>query len=76
MELSQITFSFDDDAGKKEEKKKMLDKISSSGAGKIISGKIKSPRGRKPLKDTANADAIEIPEDEILFKKLSTKSKP
>ena len=69
MELSQITFAFDDDPEKKEEKKKQ--DASKKGSSKDLhpAGKIKSPRGRKPLKDTVDAD-IEIPEDEILFKKL------
>ena len=68
MELEQITFAFDDPSEKKGDKKK-------SGVSKQTSKtlsspeKIKSPRGRKNLKDIVDNDAIEIPEDEILFKK-------
>lgn len=69
MELEQITFDFDDGSEKKEQKKNISSKKSSS-ENKDLFEKIKSPRGRKSLKDTVDADSIEIPEDEILFKKL------
>ena len=71
MELAQITFDFNDpDSEKKEGKRK-------AGSGKAepdndfnSSVKIKPTRGRKNLKDIVDNDSIEIPEDEILFKKL------
>ncbi|HEV8081059.1 MAG TPA: MerR family transcriptional regulator [Chitinophagaceae bacterium] len=71
MELPQITFDFNDpDSEKKEGNKK-------SGLGKAEPGKdlnssikVKPTRGRKNLKDIVDIDLIEIPEDEILFKKL------
>jgi len=69
MALEQITFDFDDSvSGKKPDKKnpaveKKVSKNLSAPA------KIKSPRGRKNLKDVIDDDAILIPEDEILFRK-------
>lgn len=68
MELEQITFAFDDPSSEKKADKK---KKASKKAAKNLSSpeKIKSPRGRKNLKDIVDNDAIEIPEDEILFKK-------
>ena len=68
MALSQITFDFDDASDKKESTKK-ADKKTSLFKNEPSAGKIKSSRGRKSLKDVFEADAIEIPEDEILFKK-------
>ena len=67
MALKQITFDFDDpSSGKKGDKKKReaikQKKLSSPE-------KLKSARGRKNLKDIVDEDSIEIPEDEILFKK-------
>jgi len=58
MELDQITFDFNEPAPERKDK------------SLILREKIKSPRGRKNLKDIVDNDAIEIPEDEILFKKL------
>ena len=69
MELEQITFAFDDPSSEKKGDKKKSS--TSKQAAKNLSApeKIKSPRGRKNLKDIVDNDAIEIPEDEILFKK-------
>ena len=63
MALSQITFDFNDDStGKTGTKKK---------ESTITEQKQKSSRGRKSLKQhSIDADLIEIPEDEVLFKKL------
>ncbi len=59
MALSQITFDFDD------AQKKNMDKLINEN-----SDAPKKKRGRKSLKDMgADADLIEIPEDEILFQK-------
>ena len=59
MALSQIKFEFDNNSFDKEENKKILPP-----------DKIKQKRGRKSLKEMGtNADLIEIPADEILFKK-------
>ncbi|WP_202552095.1 MerR family transcriptional regulator [Ginsengibacter hankyongi] len=62
MALSQITFEFENGSQKKEEENK-----------NIVPQTLvpqKSKRGRKSLKDMGiDADLIEIPEDEILFKK-------
>ena len=68
MELEQITFDFDDPSPEKNGGKK----IPEAATQKKISppGKIKSARGRKNLKDIVDSDAIRIPEDEILFKKV------
>jgi len=61
MPLSQITFQFEDDAQKKNEEKIVVPES-------LLSQK--SKRGRKSLKAMGiDADLIEIPEDEILFKK-------
>lgn len=61
MALSQITFEFDGNSGKKKEEKV---NIAPPGIAQ------KSKRGRKSLKEmSADADLIEIPEDEILFQK-------
>lgn len=70
MELEQITFDFDD-AGSE---KKSDTKKSKAGKKEIAKNlgpadKIKSPRGRKNLKDIINDDSISIPEDDILFRK-------
>jgi DNA-binding transcriptional MerR regulator len=64
MALSQITPDLKDVASEKEENKKNLNKIDENAADKI-----KSIRGRKSLKNAVEADSIEIPDDEILFKK-------
>ncbi len=59
MALSQITFDFDD------AQKKKMDKLINENRDAP-----KRKRGRKSLKDMgADADLIEIPEDEILFQK-------
>ncbi len=65
MELSQITFDFDEASVKKEEKQKGINKNNLLNAD----GKVKLSRGRKSLKDSVDMDSIEIPDDEILFKK-------
>jgi DNA-binding transcriptional MerR regulator len=60
MAFSQINFEFDDDLQKKKGNK-------NSVASQITP---KSNRGRKSLKEGAlNINAIEIPEDDILFQK-------
>jgi DNA-binding transcriptional MerR regulator len=66
MALQQITFDFDD------QKKETLKKIRAEHTKqeKVSPAvKIKSARGRKNLKEVVDDDMIEIPEDEILFKK-------
>ena len=71
MALAQITFDFNDpESDKKDVRKK--DITSKTEQEKISNSqlKIKSTRGRKSLKDIVDNDAIEIPEDEILFKKV------
>ncbi len=61
MALSQITFQFEDS---QEEKNTNLKKLVAGLENQ------KSKRGRKSLKDmTADPGLIDIPEDEILFKK-------
>jgi DNA-binding transcriptional MerR regulator len=61
MPLSQITFQFENDAQKKNEEKVIVPES-------LLPQK--SKRGRKSLKAMGiDADLIEIPEDEILFKK-------
>jgi DNA-binding transcriptional MerR regulator len=61
MALSQITFEFGNDSQKKNEDKNILPES-------LLPQK--SKRGRKSLKEMGiDADLIEIPEDEILFKK-------
>ena len=61
MALSQITFEFGNDSQKKNEDKNILPES-------LLQQK--SKRGRKSLKEMGiDADLIEIPEDEILFKK-------
>ncbi|HEY8687594.1 MAG TPA: MerR family transcriptional regulator [Chitinophagaceae bacterium] len=65
MELAQITFDFDESSGKKGDKK-----IHEGSKNLNSRGKTKSPRGRKNLKGIVDNDAITIPEDEILFKKV------
>ena len=61
MALSQVTFEFGNDSQKKNEDKNILPES-------LLPQK--SKRGRKSLKEMGiDADLIEIPEDEILFKK-------
>jgi len=61
MPLSQITFQFEDDSQKKNEEKNVIPES-------LLQQKPK--RGRKSLKEMGiDADLIEIPDDEILFKK-------
>jgi DNA-binding transcriptional MerR regulator len=61
MALSQITFQFEDDSQKKNGNKGVA-------PGNLVPPK--SKRGRKSLKAMGiDADLIEIPDDEILFKK-------
>ena len=70
MALTQVTFDFNDpDAEKKAHKKDPAKRTRDSGNSHSPE-KIKSPRGRKNLKDIVDSDAITIPEDEILFKKV------
>src|SRR5687767_4093752 len=66
MALSQITFDFADSSPEKGKKKK------SKKQEELNDGvtKIKSTRGRKSLKQDSDADMIDIPDDETLFKKL------
>ena len=60
MPLSQITFQFEDGSQKKKEDKNVVQES-------LLQ---KSKRGRKSLKEMGiDADLIEVPEDEILFKK-------
>ena len=67
MSLSQITFDFIDPEPQKGAKKKM--KKQQELKDQIP--KIKSTRGRKSLKQhDIEADLIDIPDDETLFKKL------
>ncbi|MGI8582798.1 MAG: MerR family transcriptional regulator [Chitinophagaceae bacterium] len=70
MAPDQITFDFNDPSEKKENKKKSENVKKEFGNNLNSAGKIKSPRGRKNLKDIVDDDSIEIPEDEILFKKV------
>ncbi len=70
MAPDQITFDFNDSSGKKESKTKHQNGKKEYGNNLNFAGKIKSPRGRKNLKDIIDIDLIEIPEDEILFKKV------
>lgn len=71
MALAQITFDFNDDGTeKKVSKKKREAGENNPGKDSALSDKIKSPRGRKNLKDIVDNDMISIPEDEILFKKV------
>ena len=68
MALEQITFAFDEPSSeKKGDKKKHTAKQNAKNSSSPQ--KIKSPRGRKNLKDVVDNDSIEIPEDDILFKK-------
>jgi DNA-binding transcriptional MerR regulator len=70
MAPDQITFDFNDlSSDNKKEKKIRGDKKNVNSDSLNFAEKTKSPRGRKNLKDIVDNDAIEIPEDEILFKK-------
>jgi DNA-binding transcriptional MerR regulator len=69
MELSQITFDFIEPAPEKEKDKKIKDKKIYSQKPEVNT-KVKSTRGRKSLKSfDGSADALDIPEDDILFEK-------
>ena len=71
MALAQITFDFiDPDSEKKAHKKNPAKGTKETGNDSNFPEKKKSPRGRKNLKDIVDSDAITIPEDEILFKKV------
>ena len=72
MELPQIAFDFIEPPSEKKEKKKTMPMKFTSAKEKENTGeKTKSTRGRKSLKSfNVEADLIEIPDDEILFKKL------
>lgn len=68
MELSQITFDFNDPSNEQTEKK-IFEKKKMSNITNLDNPK--RVRGRKSLKYTGiEADQIVIPQDEILFKKL------
>ncbi len=69
MAVAQKTFDFNDSSQKKHDKKMSAEK---KEARRNLNSpeKIKSPRGRKNLKDIIDNDSIVIPEDEILFKKV------
>lgn len=69
MALEQITFAFDESSSEKKESKQKREPAKQSAKNANSPGKTKSPRGRKNLKDIVDNDSIEIPEDEILFKK-------
>lgn len=69
MELEQITFDFDDPASGKKGDRKKREAVKQTVKNSSSPKKIKSPRGRKNLKDIVDNDSIEIPEDEVLFKK-------
>lgn len=69
MEQEQITFAFDDPSSEKKADKKKSGTPRQAAKNLSSAEKIKSPRGRKNLKDIVDNDAIEIPEDEVLFKK-------
>jgi DNA-binding transcriptional MerR regulator len=64
--LSQITFDFSSQSEEKQEPKEFL----SGQPMPQPNPAPKSTRGRRPLKDIeAEADFIEVPEDEVLFQK-------
>ena len=67
MELSQITFDFNDEDEGEAPLKKIIKKKVINNDGEA---KPKQARGRKSLKDTGFEEHIDIPEDEELFKKL------
>src|SRR5215203_2832274 len=69
MELEQITFDFDDPSSEKKGDRKKREPVKQTVKNFSSPDKIKSPRGRKNLKDIVDNDSIEIPEDEALFKK-------
>lgn len=69
MALEQITFAFDDPSSQKKEDKIPKPARKQRDNKSVEPEKTKSPRGRKNLKDIVNNDSIEIPEDDILFKK-------
>lgn len=69
MALEQITFDFDDSVSRKKGDKKSAPEKKSAGKNPDAPSKIKSPRGRKNLKDIIDDDSISIPEDDILFRK-------
>ena len=69
MELSQITFDFNDASEEEGTAKKIIKK--KPVENKVANARPKQTRGRKSLKDTGlEFNSIEIPEDEELFKKL------
>ena len=71
MDLPQIAFDFIEPLPeKKEQKKTASSKSRLAKEYKNTTEKMKSTRGRKSLKSyTIEADLVEIPDDEILFKK-------
>lgn len=65
MALSQITFDFNSPVPEEDGKKKNVPGVNEKKTGE------KSTRGRKSLKNySIAADLIEIPEDDVLFKKM------
>lgn len=72
MPLNQISFDFENLPEEKEPANKVVPgKESKSVKEEMKVVKKKSPRGRKSLKEvSANADMIDIPEDEVLFQKM------
>ena len=70
MDIPQIAFDFIEPLPEKKEQRKLRLENLSAKQSKVIGEKIKSTRGRKSLKSfNVEADLIEIPDDEILFKK-------
>ena len=67
MALEQITFDFDDPSSEKKGDKKKPEVVKKKNTNSPE--KIRSARGRKSLKEIVDDDSIEIPDDEILFKK-------
>jgi DNA-binding transcriptional MerR regulator len=68
MALKQITFDFSDTSSNEEDNKKSKQKRNSAKVTEVV--KVKSPRGRKSLKSYNEAEFLQIPDDETLFKKL------
>lgn len=70
MSLEQITFDFDDPSSDKKANTKKGAAVVKESGKHAEKRKIKSARGRKNLKEIVDNDTLEIPEDEILFKKM------
>lgn len=69
MTLQQINFDFEDPSPDKK-KNKTKGAVRKKETADFNPGKVKSARGRKNLKEIVENDSIEIPGDDILFKKL------